>query len=89
MKKEPTWREVRRRCRLSPDELAMAQELGLDPRTLIRSIPPVSGKKERWKDPPGVRIRKLYEKKKKEEEKDHERKQTKWEKRHGTEARRA
>ncbi len=80
MKKEPTWREVRRRCRLSPDELAMAQELGLDPRTLIRSIPPVSGKKERWKDPPGVRIRKLYEKKKKkkkEEEKDHERKQTK------------
>lgn len=72
MKKEPTWREAGRRCRLSREELVMAQELGLSPRALIRNIPPVSGRKEPWKDPPGVRIRKLYEKRKKEKGKDHE-----------------
>ena len=68
MKKRPTWREAARRCRLSAEELAMAQELGLNPGALIRNIPPVSGKKEPWKDPPGVRIRKLYEKQRKKEE---------------------
>ena len=66
MKQEPSWQKARRLCRLSEEELAMAQELGLHPGALIRGRPPVSGRKETWKDPPGVRIRKLYEKKKKE-----------------------
>lgn len=75
MKQEPAWREAARRCRLTREELAMAQELGLSPRALIRNIPPVSGKKEKWKDPPGVRIRKLYEKRKKKEGRNHEEKE--------------
>ena len=68
MKQEPSWQKARRLCRLSEEELSMAQELGLHPGALIRGRPPASGRKETWKDPPGVRIRKLYEKKKKKKE---------------------
>ena len=58
--KEDTWKEAKRRCRLSDDEIRMAKELGFQPRSLIKNTPSPS---ERWKAPVNVWVRSLYEKK--------------------------
>ena len=63
MKKEPTYQDAKKRCRLTDEEMEMARRLGIKPRTLIHNIPAVSGKKEPWKDRPGEWIRKLYRRK--------------------------
>lgn len=62
MKKKLTYQVAQRRCRLSDEEVEMARALKISPRTLIHNIPAKSGKKEPWKDRPGVWIRKLYAK---------------------------
>ena len=59
-----TWTEAKKKCRLWESEVRMAKELGLSPDSLIRNIP---SDKERWKDPPALRIRRIYEKSKKGE----------------------
>ncbi len=51
------WAEARRRCRLSPEALAMAKELGLNPRKLIKNVP---SRAEPWKAPVEESIRDLY-----------------------------
>jgi len=51
------WAEARRRCRLSPERLAMAKELGLNPRTLIKNIP---SRSEPWKAPVEEWVRDLH-----------------------------
>ena len=33
------WLEAKRRCQLSDDEIPMAKELGMGPRSLIKNIP--------------------------------------------------
>ena len=63
MKKEPTYQDAKKRCRLTDEEMEMARRLGIKPRTLIHNIPAVSGKKEPWKDRPGVWVRKIYARK--------------------------
>ncbi|HYV01309.1 MAG TPA: hypothetical protein VEM93_03080 [Actinomycetota bacterium] len=55
--RERMWAEARRRCRLSPEGLAMAKELGLNPRTLIKNIP---SRSEPWKAPVEEWVRDLY-----------------------------
>jgi hypothetical protein len=45
---------------MSEEEIRMAAQLGISPAALIRAEK--SSKKERWKDPAGVWIRKLYAK---------------------------
>lgn len=42
------WRDARRCCRLSDEPLAMARELGFNPRDPIKNIP---SKSEPWKAP--------------------------------------
>lgn len=42
------WLEAKRRCRLSDEEIRMARELGLKPRSLIKNIP---AKSQPWKAP--------------------------------------
>jgi len=54
------WSEARRRCRLSSEALAMAEELGLGPRTLVKNIP---SRSEPWKAPVEEWVRDLYAKK--------------------------
>jgi hypothetical protein len=56
-KREAEWAEAKRRCRLTPEMLAMAQELRLNPRGLIKNIP---NRSEPWKAPAGVWIRELH-----------------------------
>lgn len=51
------WHEAQRRCRLSDEALAMARELGLSPRDLIKNIP---AKSQPWKAPVEDWVRHLY-----------------------------
>ena len=51
------WAEAIRRCRLSPETVAMARELGLSPRALIKNIPSPS---QSWKAPVDDWVKELY-----------------------------
>ena len=59
-KGDSEWKEARRRCRLSSEDVRMAKELGFQPRGLIKNIPSPS---QKWKAPVRVWVRDLYEKK--------------------------
>lgn len=54
---EDAWREARRRCRLSDEEVRMAKELGFQPKSLIKNIPSPS---QQWKAPVKEWVRSLY-----------------------------
>jgi len=56
---EKLWAEAKKRCRLNSEEIGMAKQLGMNPRSLIKNIPAPS---ERWKAPVKVWVRDLYEK---------------------------
>ena len=60
-KRETEWLEAKKKCRLSTEEVRMARELGLNPRSLIKNIP---SPQQRWKAPVGVWVRQIYEKQK-------------------------
>lgn len=51
--------EAERRCRLNQEEIRMAKEMGLNPRSLIKSIP---SKTEPWKEPVKGWIHEIYHK---------------------------
>ena len=53
------WAEAARRCRLSPSEVRMAEELGFKPRSLLTNIP---SPQQPWKAPVAEWVRELYEK---------------------------
>ena len=53
------WAEAQRRCGLSSEALAMAKELGLNPRTLIKNVP---SRAEPWKTPLEQWVRDVYSK---------------------------
>ncbi len=53
------WAEAKRRGGLSPEALAMAKELGLNPRTLIENVP---SRAKPWKAPVEAWVRDLYSK---------------------------
>lgn len=53
------WSEAQRRCRLSDEGVAMAKQLGMSPRSLIKNIP---NPRERWKAPVEDWVRGLHEK---------------------------
>lgn len=57
--REAEWAEARKRCRLTDQALAMARELGLNPRNLIKNIP---NRSEPWKAPVEDWVRNMYEK---------------------------
>ena len=58
-KKDALWAEAKRRCLLSAEDIRMAREMGLNPRSLIKNIP---SKSQQWKSPVRVWIREMYEK---------------------------
>ncbi|MGD7045820.1 hypothetical protein [Jeotgalibacillus proteolyticus] len=57
-KKSQEWTEAKKRCRLNENELKMAKELGMTPKSLIKNIPAPN---QKWKAPVNVWIRELYE----------------------------
>jgi len=57
--RERLWAGAKRRCRLSREALRMAQELGLNPRSLLRNIP---SPQEPWKAPVEAWVRRMYAK---------------------------
>jgi len=59
-KKERQWTAAKRRCRLNREDIRMARELGINPRTLIKNIP---SPQQQWKLPVKQWIHELYKKK--------------------------
>jgi hypothetical protein len=53
------WAEAQRRCPLTEEAVAMARELGISPRSLIKNIP---SKSQRWKEPVEDWVRSLHAK---------------------------
>lgn len=58
MKKSCDWRKAKAKCGLDREEIRMAVRLGLTPEKVLRMIP---DRREMWKDPPPLRIRRLYD----------------------------
>ena len=63
--KQELWDEAKRKCRLGEEEIRMAKEMGLNPKSLIRNIP---NKKEMWKAPLKDWIHDMYEKRQRQSE---------------------
>ncbi|MHC4538184.1 MAG: hypothetical protein ACYTEK_17110 [Planctomycetota bacterium] len=57
-KKAMLWAEAKRRCRLNDEDIRMAKEMGLNPRSLIKNIP---SKNQQWKLPVKDWIREMYQ----------------------------
>ena len=45
---EQMWQDAQKKCRLNPEDVALAKRLGLNPRSLINNIP---SPKAPWKAP--------------------------------------
>jgi len=58
---EALWKEAKNKCRLNNDDIKIAKELGLNPKSLLKNIP---NKNEQWKAPVSVWIRDIYEERK-------------------------
>ncbi|MHC4520900.1 MAG: hypothetical protein ACYTAS_20100 [Planctomycetota bacterium] len=58
-KNDRLWTEAKHRCRLNSDDIRMAREMGLNPRSLIKNIP---SRTEPWKLPVREWIREMYQK---------------------------
>lgn len=58
-KKDNLWAEAKKKCRLNAETVRMAQEMGLNPKSLIKNIP---NSKQKWKAPVHVWIRDMYQK---------------------------
>jgi hypothetical protein len=57
--KDMLWAEAKRRCRLNNEDIRMAKELGLNPRSLLKNIP---SKTQQWKLPVKDWLREMYQK---------------------------
>ena len=55
------WQEAKKKCRLNNEDIKIAKELGLNPKSLIKNIP---NKSEQWKAPVSVWIREIHEERK-------------------------
>ena len=55
------WQEAKKKCGLNNEDVKIAKELGLNPKSLIKNIP---NKSERWKAPVSVWIREIQEERK-------------------------
>ncbi len=58
-KYDPVWAKAKVVCRLNNEDIRMAKELGLSPRTLMKNVPSLT---QQWKAPVKIWIRELYEK---------------------------
>ena len=64
-KRDRLWIEAKRRCRLNDNDIQIAKELGLNPRSLIKNIP---SKTEQWKLPVKDWICQMYQKRQEKSE---------------------
>ncbi|MEK7676717.1 MAG: hypothetical protein AAB676_12875 [Verrucomicrobiota bacterium] len=55
--RDADWADAQQRCRLSVEVMAMAKELGLNPRSLIKNIP---NRSEPWKLPVKDWVQNMY-----------------------------
>lgn len=60
------WAKAKRRYRLNQEDIRMAKELGMNPRSLIKNVPAPS---QKWKLPVKQWIHELYHKRQKKTEK--------------------
>ena len=56
--KPELWAEAKKKCRLNEEDIRMAKEMGLNPKSLIKNIP---SPREQWKQPVKIWIREMYE----------------------------
>ena len=64
LKYDPEWAKAKKLCRLSAEDVRMAKELGIKPRTLIKNNP---SPQQQWKQPIKFWIRELYEKRQRQQ----------------------
>lgn len=57
--KPEEWAEAKKKCRLNEEDIRIAKEMGLNPRSLIKNIP---NKSEPWKAPLKDWLQDMYEK---------------------------
>ena len=55
------WQEAKKKCRLNNEDIKIAKELGLNPKSLIKNIP---NKSQQWKATVSVWIRDIQEERK-------------------------
>jgi hypothetical protein len=55
---DPQWAKAKQVCRLNMEEIRMAKELGMTPKSLMKNVP---GSTQSWKAPVKVWVRDLYE----------------------------
>ena len=65
---EQQWKEAKSRCKLNADDICIAKEMGLNPKSLIKNIP---NKQQLWKLPVNEWLREMYEER---QEKAHQKK---------------
>ena len=65
------WDEAKRKCKLGEEEIRMAKEMGLNPKSLIKNNP---NKSEQWKAPVKEWIHDMYDKRQEKSRKKAERK---------------
>ena len=53
------WEEAKKKCHIGEEEIRMAKEMGLNPKSLVKNIP---SKKEMWKASVKDWIHDMYEK---------------------------
>jgi hypothetical protein len=68
---EAQWQEAKKKCRLNTEDIALAKQLGLNPKSLIKNIP---NKSEPWKAPVKEWLHEIAEKRNAETEKKKRRK---------------
>lgn len=56
--KPELWAEAKKKCRLNEEDIRMAKEMGLNPKSLIKNIP---NPKEQWKLPVKEWLHEMYE----------------------------
>ena len=64
--KQELWAEAKKKCRLNEEDIRMAKEMGLNPKSLIKNIP---NPKEQWKLPVKEWIHEMYEKRQRKQKK--------------------
>ena len=52
------WKEAKRLCRLNEDDIRIAKEMGLNPKSLIKNIP---SKQQQWKLPVKEWLRDMWD----------------------------
>lgn len=63
--KQELWDEAKKKCCIGDEEIRMAKEMGLNPKSLIKNIP---NKSEMWKAPVKDWIHDMYDKRKSKQE---------------------